>query len=76
MQGGYIRTSITVEVRIFSLLPLTANIFSPGNLLDKRNALTSLLLFQARGTEGLSMDAEDVIALKIPHHLITLPRPT
>jgi hypothetical protein len=64
-----------VEVRVPSYEPFTMDILSPGDLLDELDAFTGLLLLQARGMAGSCEDAEDIITLKIPHHIVTLPRP-
>ena len=64
-----------VEVRISSLSPLAVDILSPGDLLDELDAVAGLLLLQARGMAGSCKDAEDVVTLKIPHHLAALARP-
>lgn len=64
-----------VEVRVSFLSPLASEIFSPGDLLDKLDTTTEFLLFHAGGMEGFCKDTEDVVTLKIPHHLVTLPRP-
>jgi hypothetical protein len=67
--------SIAVEVRIPPLSPLTMDILSPGDLFDELDAATELPLLQAGGVEGSSQDAEDVVTLKIPHHVVAFPRP-
>jgi hypothetical protein len=64
-----------VEVTILPLSPLAIDIFSPGDLFDELNATTEFLFLQARGMEGSCKDTEDVIAFKIPHHIVTLTRP-
>jgi hypothetical protein len=67
--------SITIEVRIPPLAPLAMDILSPGDLLDKLDATTELLLLQAGGMEGSGQNTEDVVTFKIPHHVVALPRP-
>jgi hypothetical protein len=69
------KRSVTIEVRILSLSPLACDIFSPGDLFDKLDTPTASLLLQARDVKGLAKDAEDIITLKISHHLVILPRP-
>jgi hypothetical protein len=63
-----------IEVRIPSLSSFAMEIFSPGDLLDERDAPTELLLLQSRDKAGSGEDTEDIVTLKIPHHFIALPR--
>ena len=64
-----------VKVRISSFSTLTMAILSPGDLLDKLDAPTELLLLQARGIAGSCKDAEDIVTLKVPHHVAAFSRP-
>jgi hypothetical protein len=51
------------------------NILSPGDLFDKLDTTTELFFLQARDMAGSYKDAEDIIALKIPYHIVTLTCP-
>ena len=64
-----------VKVRISPLAPLAVDILSPGDLLDELDAVAGLLLLQARDTAGSGQNAEDVVTLKIAHHVAALARP-
>jgi hypothetical protein len=64
-----------VEVRVSPLLPLAVDILSPGDLLDELDAAAGPLLLQARDMAGSCQDAEDIVTLKIPHHVTALARP-
>jgi hypothetical protein len=69
------KSSVSVKVWISPLSPPACDIFSPGDLFDKLDTPPEFLLLHTRNMEGFAKDAEDVITLKIPHHLVTLPRP-
>jgi hypothetical protein len=74
-RGDSSKISVSVEVWIFSLSLPTGDIFSPGDLFDKLDTPPEFLLLHSWDMEGFAKDAEDIITLKIPYHLVTLPRP-
>ena len=56
-------------------------IFLPFSVRYSRQEISLISLMPAPnpsswgGMEGFCKDAEDIVTLKIPHHLVTLPRP-
>jgi len=48
------------------------DVLLPGDFLDKLDARTGLLLLQPRDMAAACKDAEDVITLKIAHHVAAL----
>jgi hypothetical protein len=68
------RTAL-VEVEISLLSPLAMDILLPGDLLDELDAAAGALLLQARHIAASRQDAEDVVTLKIPHHIAALASP-
>jgi hypothetical protein len=69
------KRSISVEVWISPLSLPACDIFSPGDLFDELDTPPEFLLLHTWDMEGFAKDAEDVITLKIPYHLVALPRP-
>jgi hypothetical protein len=58
--------------RIAPLSPLAMDILLLGDFLDELNAVAGLLLLQARDTAGSCKHAEDIVTLKIAHHVAAL----
>ena len=66
------RAALAAEEGIPPLSSLAIDILSPGDLLDKLDAVAGLLLLQTRSMAGSRKDAEDVVTLKIAHHVAAL----